>query len=141
MFSILFKYFSRKFNGDVFLLVFVVLGVSNNFELGARLGVFSGVGSSACSNVGSSDGSGAGSGALSGVGLADLQGTCSGLVFCIRNTVLPNLLIIFYLALKNNPMLLRKCIFSTIFAPLFKTFDIMTNLLSSSCQIFLVYCS
>ena len=64
-------------------------------------------------------------GTASGVG----SDASSGVVFFSGNILLLKLLRIFSLALRNNYSLSRKDIFSPVFAPLFKLFNIANNFL------------
>ena len=64
-----------------------------------------------------------------GAGLVAGSSAGSGLVFFTENISNLKLLWFFSIVLRNKPMLFRKGLISTGFIPLFKPFNILTNLL------------
>ena len=72
------------------------------------------------------------SGAFSGVGLGVFLGASSHLLFFVENILLIKLLRNVSPELRNNPMLFKKDFFSNGVIPLFKPFNIWTNLPCSS---------
>ena len=66
-----------------------------------------------------------------GAGLVAGSSAGSDLVFFTENISNLKLLWFFSVVLRNKPMLFRKGLFSTGFIPLFKPFNILTNLLYS----------